>query len=1521
MLVVATLLTSVPFSAFPVFSETKSEEKVPIAITLDGKEITECELYEFDKIVLHAKTDGDENNLYAWQICDPDDTERWVDIYGQIRENISVTYALVGSMTDQSGIARLRCRLTNGEAEHFSESVSIKIVYSVSGMSEHTPVEAPSKAPRLMKASGINSSSNSSGNSSYDTCSIVINYLFDNNSMAFEPYGASVAKGSDFSATVTSPTVVGYEPYRRIEEGYFPAKTVELNYTNIQSDITINIIYEPALVNFAVHHHLQNLHNDDYSISYDLITYGQALTETLVPDDLTLSEDDLPGFKALAYERLAVAADGSTVVEIRYDRNYYLVDFDMAGGYGVDPVYTRYGMNVGAGIPTRHGYVFGGWELVSYGDGAPTDEQKALFDINNERQINVPAANLRYRAKWITQETTYTMVFWQENAEDNGYSYWGYLDNIPAISGSLVSGADRVDEVPGIDDENYFTYNPGKTDKNVLVEGDGSTIVNVYYTRNYYKLTFKANAKCAIPEKHTHGDACYDIVCDRGHTHDENCLPRLLCEIPEHTAHTDECLTCTLAEHSAHTSACCPKAEHTHTISCWNNIGNKSTLFNAPKNPEDGQIYRSGRYYIYIKGSWYRYNGYGASSGDIVDPRCGYSSEHTHGSSDCQCTLPIHVHSSSCYKDVIHTHSSDCYSYSCGEIEHTHSSTCYRLKCGITENHTHSTNCTNTSRSNTVKTLYKKYGQSIDDQWPVRDDNGKVYNSGERWTPSDSSYYSQVLVYISSMTPDDFTLTLSTANYSTYTMKYYLQVLDGEEFDVTYNGINYALMTEIKANYNYVTKAEDFFDIKGFYQAYSNPSFTNDKIENKYDISFYYNRITDHYLQFSSNGVVLEEKNEHGIPYGALIDSHNFTPDYPSTLEPNAYEFAGWYTSPGCFDMTEVDWSSLTMPEGDLMLYANWVPIKHTVRVFKDSTLSEQIGTTQKVDHKAFAHAPAAIPDNGNYVFQGWFYKDVENGVEIEKAFVFTGIPIIDDIDVYAKWSSHVSVNYTIHYVLKVTGIKIADDTVGTAIAGHNKTFEAKANSDLYEGYQTGYYPLANSHTITMSVDGSHEYTFEYIFVESMPYLVRYVDLATGEEILPSKRVDDNKHSVITETFVRVNDMMPDAYQKRLLLSADEKDSDNDGIYDSNVITFYYSADKEHAYYRVVHYIQNISGQTYREYRSVEAVGIIGQEYSAEALSITGFTFVPSSAKINGVVTPTDESSVSSVLDSNGMLIELYYDRITVNYTVKYIDDTTKEPLADDKIGSGLYGAQIAEYALDLRSKGYTLHSENLKTLMLSANDQLNVIEFVYTQSTVSIKYQIVGPEGCGSLTQSSENTLAVDGTLNGSSPIVYSGYRFITWYVDEACTIPVDPAFLDSATNTLTPTKPEGSVWVDGTTFYALFEADTTELTIITSGISDQDSPQSLIFRIQGIDGSDTQKIDLTVSIIGNSSTTIVGLPVGSYTVTEITDWAWRYSEENEVREITLVVDKNANVVRYENERTNGAWLDGNSDSSGSFN
>ncbi|MBQ1193244.1 MAG: hypothetical protein IIX45_03895, partial [Lachnospiraceae bacterium] len=67
-----------------------------------------------------------------------------------------------------------------------------------------------------------------------------------------------------------------------------------------------------------------------------------APTGTKVGDGLAFTEEEWPGFKALAYERLEVAADSSTAIEIRYDRKYYLIDFDMNGGYGAEPIYTRY---------------------------------------------------------------------------------------------------------------------------------------------------------------------------------------------------------------------------------------------------------------------------------------------------------------------------------------------------------------------------------------------------------------------------------------------------------------------------------------------------------------------------------------------------------------------------------------------------------------------------------------------------------------------------------------------------------------------------------------------------------------------------------------------------------------------------------------------------------------------------------------------------------------------------------------------------------------------------------------------------------------------------------------------------------------------------------------------------------------------------------------------------------------------------------------------------------------------------
>lgn len=1487
----------------PVLSADTESSKPYIVI--DGEKATELELLDDGKYRIEAVSEQDVNG-YRWQIEDPESADRWIDISGSLTKYLWVTHALIGSMLKSDGSTALRCRLTTKEGDIYTEP--LKVVVSLSVTAPLYFANASSEAKTVSTAAR---------DGEHHTHTIVINYLFDNNAIAFEPYGASVAVGSDFKTTVTSPTVVGYAPFRRVGEDYIDASVVEIDVKNIQQDLIINVIYEPALVEFSIHHHLQNLLDDEYSIHYDLITKSQAITGTVVGEGLALTEEQLPGFKALAYEKLTVAADGSTVIEIRYDRNYYLVDFDMNGGYGSEPVYTRYGASVGANDPIRHGYVFDGWELVSYNGQTPTAEQQSKYALTSGATITVPDANLRYRARWITQDTTYTMVFWKENANDNGYSYWGYLDGLTAKSGTLVNGEDYIERVSGIDDEQYFTFNPQKTEKNVLVEGDGSTVVNVYYTRNYYTLTFKAKGLCTITPNHTHSDACYDLICDLGHVHNEDCVAQLECTLPEHKEHTAACIVCGLNEHIHGSDDCdCTKTVHTHTTECWNNIGARTTnVYRAPSNPEDGQIYRYLRYYIYIKGSWYRYNGGNVSSGDIVDPVCGHD-EHTHGT-DCACNETAHTHGDECYSDTLHTHSDACYSYSCGEDEHVHVDACRRLNCAITANHTHSSTCRNSGSTNTVKVIRRKYQQSLEGIWPVTDDNGVTYSSGERWAPSDSTYYSAVLVYISKMPPDDFTLTLNEANYKTFTMQYYKQVLPGQAYDVTYNGKYYKLDNTIKANYNYITKAEDFFDIEGFVQAGSNPAFgSNGQIttnQSALTVSFYYDRITDHYLEFNNNGTVLDNESVYGVMYGAPLKEYNFEPPYPANLEPNAYRFAGWYTSPMCFDGTEVDWDTIVSPEGDLMLYAKWAPITHNVRVFKDATMTEQIGETQVVDHKAFAYAPTGHVTNGNYVFQGWFYVDTVNGVQVEKAFVFNGIPVLKDMDIYAKWSSHVSVDYKISYKLFNTDTDIADPTVGSSIAGHNKTFDAKAGDQLYAGYQTGYYPLTNSHTITMSVDGVREFTFYYVYVENMPYRVQYVNELTGEKLCEDKVVEDNTLSVVTETFKRFDKMMPDAYQKRLVLSAE--DTDGDGVYDDNVITFYYSSDEEHAYYRVVHYIRNIQGDTYREYRSEETVGIIGNTYSVSALTLTGFDFIGAKTTINGVANPVSGITVAAKLGSDGMLIELYYDRKTVEYTVKYIDSTTYVELAPERQGSGVFGSQVLEYAVSLEAEGYELVSDSVKMHTLSANAEHNIIEFLYKEKTVALKYQIIGPDGCGALSQYSVNLLAVsgvpNGTVDGSVPFVNNGFAFLGWYTDEHCTTPVNSAWVDAETNRLIPQK-TGAIWT-AQTYYAKFVALKTDLTITTKSTADIDANQTFIFNIKGKEGTDTAGIDLTVTVIGNGSTTVTELPTGQYTVTELIGWSWRYENDAYQKEISLEYSDVDNELIFDNSRPNGKWLDGN--------
>ena len=90
-------------------------------------------------------------------------------------------------------------------------------------------------------------------------------------------------------------------------------------------------------------------------------------------------------------------------------------------------------------------------------------------------------------------------------------------------------------------------------------------------------------------------------------------------------------------------------------------------------------------------------------------------------------------------------------------------------------------------------------------------------------------------------------------------------------------------------------------------------------------------------------------------------------------------------------------------------------------------------------------------------------------------------------------------------------------------------------------------------------------------------------------------------------------------------------------------------------------------------------------------------------------------------------------------------------------------------------------------------------------------------------------------------------------------------------------------------------------------------DENQSFLFRVSGT-SDDGTAIDLYVTINGAGSVKIEGLPWGTYTIEEITDWSWRYSSDVSSKRLSTVEDESKNVVVFTNTRTEKYWLSGDS-------
>lgn len=382
---------------------------------------------------------------------------------------------------------------------------------------------------------------------------VVINYIFEDNSKAAPEWVGTIYKGSALKKDVKSPEVVGYTPDKA---------EVSFNITAADHNVTETVTYHPAVVNYTVKHYQQNVDNDNYVLVETEPKTG--LTNSLISDNLKKKYD---GFTALNYNTdVKIAADGSTIVEIKYDRNYYMLSLNLDGGYGVEPIYARYGAAITLGTPTKAGYTFTGWDK-----SVPT---------------TMPANDVTLTAQWkVDDRVDYLVQYWLENANDNDYSY----------DSSVTKNAAPGTVISKVDDRSYTGFKYDRTD-GATVAADGSSVVNVYYKRNTYTLRFEnvlGALKCTKQE-HKHSDDC----CKYGGTsvthwsHDNSCCKLGL---SSHT-HNDNCyydyVEFTNIKYGADTSLWWNQAPSGYL---WYTTQNGNTFYTAAPDMPDGDLIIYGR--------------------------------------------------------------------------------------------------------------------------------------------------------------------------------------------------------------------------------------------------------------------------------------------------------------------------------------------------------------------------------------------------------------------------------------------------------------------------------------------------------------------------------------------------------------------------------------------------------------------------------------------------------------------------------------------------------------------------------------------------------------------------------------------------------------------------------------------------------------------------------------------------------------------------------------------------------------
>lgn len=124
--------------------------------------------------------------------------------------------------------------------------------------------------------------------------------------------------------------------------------------------------------------------------------------------------------------------------------------------------------------PTRAGYSFKGWSTTA--DGA------------NVVTSIAPTADTTLYAVWEGDDVKYMVVYWGENADDANYSALATATLTGKVGSTVTLNATTGALPNSVSDRQHFKFSRSDS---ATIRADGSSVLNVYFSRNSYTLTFR----------------------------------------------------------------------------------------------------------------------------------------------------------------------------------------------------------------------------------------------------------------------------------------------------------------------------------------------------------------------------------------------------------------------------------------------------------------------------------------------------------------------------------------------------------------------------------------------------------------------------------------------------------------------------------------------------------------------------------------------------------------------------------------------------------------------------------------------------------------------------------------------------------------------------------------------------------------------------------------------------------------------------------------------------------------------